>query len=75
MLNALTWEHTDVNVDSCSPEAGTNDATGSARRRRYGDPSLRVPFCFSGSDHDKLVAHVDSCMVEADLSALVLSKR
>ena len=58
-------EHTDVNVD------GTNDATGSARRRRYGNPSPRVPFCFSGSDHDKLVANVDSCIAEADPSVPV----
>ena len=58
-------EHTDVNVD------GTNNATGSARRRRYGNTSLRVPFCFSGSDHDKLVANVESCIVEADPSVPV----
>ena len=47
--------HTDVNVDSCIPEAGTNDATGSAHRRRYGDPSPRVLFCVSSSEHDKIV--------------------
>ena len=35
--------HIDSNVDSCIPETGTNEATGSAHRRRYGDPSHRVP--------------------------------
>ena len=60
METGVCSDYTDVNVD------GTNDATG-----RYGNPSLRVPFCFSGSDHDKLVANVDSCIVEADPSAPV----
>ena len=62
--------HTDMNVGSCIHEAGTNGSTGSARRRRYGDPSHRVPFCFSAV-HDKLVANVDSCIGEADPWALV----
>ena len=60
METGVGSDYTDVNVD------GTNDATG-----RYGNPSPRVPFCFSGSDHDKLVANVDSCTVEADPSAPV----
>ena len=49
-------ERIDRNVDSCTPETGTNGATGTAHRRRHGDPSPRVPFCFSSSEHDKLAA-------------------
>ena len=65
-IMALTWgKHTDVNVD------GTNDATGSVRRRRYDNPPPRIPFCFSGSDHDEPFASEGSCAVEADPSALV----
>ena len=49
--------HIDSDVDSCVPETGTNEATGSAHRRRHGDPSHRVLSCLSSCEHDNLSAN------------------